>query len=132
MRLSRRELHARLLSLDDAPRGVPLEAVRLDRRSLDGRVDAVVQPGDGEQARRLQDLQILDESSDVSVEVADSCPLGERSLVGHATVDVGKREVGQMGVVGSNGVGNTGSGEASDRGGVRDDDSLGLPVVPDV
>lgn len=126
VRLALAQLHVGLLGLDDAPGEGPLDAVGLDGRRLDGRVEAIVQTRDRVDAVGPQNLHVLHQPGDVAVEVADARTDGQRRLVGHAAVDVRQREVRDVGVGGADRVVGAGGADAGDGVGMRDQDALGV------
>lgn len=118
--------HALLLGLHNVAGESALETVGVDGRGLNSAVDAVVQARDGHKAGRAQDLHILDQASDVAVEITDAGALSQSGLVGHATVDMRQGKVGDVNVGGENALVRAGGSNTGHTLSVGDQDTLGV------
>lgn len=129
-RLANRQLHVGLLGADDLAGQGSLDTVCVDGGGSDGRVEAIVQPRDGHEPCWLENLQVIDQSNNITTEEADGRSLGQGGLVDHPSVNVSQGQVGDVDVLVGDSSGGSRSRKTSHGVAMGQNDTLGHACGP--
>lgn len=119
------ESHGGLLGVNDVARQAALEARSLNGGNTNGGVEAVEQTGDGDESVGLEELEIVDETQDITAEESHGSTRHDGKLVNEASINVSQWQVRQVDIAALDVAHGTAAADGSDRVSLGHDDTLG-------
>ena len=119
------ESHGGLLGVNDVARQAALEAGSLNSGNANGGVEAVEQTGDGDESVGLEELEIIDETQDITTEESYGGTRHDGELVDETSVNVSQWQVRKVDVAALDVAHSTAAADSSDRVSLGHDDTLG-------